>query len=271
MPSRGNIMHTKLSKPPVRYVLAQVKFSNIEAIAKYTDELQDTVRDLFPHFQQVDIQSIQLTENQQSNVTTTVSQWHFINKEKNTGIILDKQSLTIHSSCYEQIQPFLDTFKRVSNQFNKILNITLFTQLGLRYINLIENGLIELDKGLQGFQLKKDGFKENEFLTKTETVQRSQEGVIRVRATRVKDKALINGDIQRIVMPPDLLTTSELLSFEHYSEPSDDFLVLDTDHINGTQGDFDIADILDRFYKLQAVSYEAFCQAVGAKNLAQWR
>ncbi len=44
-------MHPKLSKSPLTYVLAQVKFTSIGDIEKYVPEFQDKIPDLFLHYQ----------------------------------------------------------------------------------------------------------------------------------------------------------------------------------------------------------------------------
>ena len=267
--NRGSIMHTKLSKPPVTYVLAQITFSSVEDIASYVPQLQDKIRENFPHYQEVNIQTVQLRGGQQP-ITTTLIQWHFMDKEKHTGIILDKQTITIHTSRYDQFQPLLDSFETVVTRFNEVLNISLFTRLGLRYINLIEDGLTKMSAGLQGFQLTGNGFKENQFLARTETTQRSQEGVVKVQVTRIGDKQVV-GNIQSSFVPQDLVSTARLLSFKHHREPQQGFLVLDVDHVNNDQGDFDITKILERFHHLQDAVYQAFRQAVGKENLKNWK
>jgi uncharacterized protein (TIGR04255 family) len=263
-------MHPKLSKPPVTYVLAQVKFSNIENIESRIPELQEKIRNSFPHYQKVNIQAIQLTEGQQANFAS-LNQWHFMDKEKHTGIILDNQTLTIHTSCYEQFQSLQGSFKKVVTQFHETLDFSLFTRLGLRYINIINKGDISaINSGLQGFQLVDNGFVKNQFLTKTEANQRSKVGFIKVQATRIANKTVIAG-IQNVFVSPELAGIAKLLSFNHYKEPEGEFLVLDLDHFNNDQGDFDTEEILKRLDQLQELIYQAFCQAVGKTNLEKWR
>lgn len=262
-------MHSRLSKPPVTYALAQVKFSNIENIESRIPELQEKIRSFFPHFQKLDIQTIQLKEGQQLNASVW-TQWHFIDKEKQTGIILDKQSLTIHTSHYEQFQPLLESFEKVATRFHEILNFSLSTKIGLRYINIIENGLTEINSGLQGFLLKGDGFNKKHFFTRTETTQPTNAGFIKVQATRITDKQAI-ANIKNVFVPPDLADIAKLLSFNHHKEPKHEFLVLDLDHFNNSQSDFDVKQILQYFNQIQELLYQAFCQAIGQANLDNWR
>lgn len=262
-------MHPKLSKPPVTYVLAQVKFSNIENIESRIPELQEKIRRSFPHYEKVNIQKIHLIEGRQADLAALI-QWHFMDKAKQTGIILDNQTLTIHTSRYEQFHPLLDSFEKVATQFHEVLKISLSTRLGLRYINLIDNGLDNINPRLQGFQLTDNEFNKDQFLAKTETTQRSQAGFVKVQATRIANKKVIAG-IQNIFAPPDLADIAKLLSFNHYKEPEREFLILDIDHFNNDQSDFDVKEILQRFHKLQELVYKAFCQAIGQANLTNWK
>lgn len=261
-------MHPKLSKSPLTYVLIQVKFTSVENIEEYTPKLQDKIRGLFPHFQPVNYQGVQFKAGQAVNAGT-FKQWHFLDKAKQTGIVLDKESLTIQTSRYDQFQPLLEKFKCVLVKFHEVVEFTLFTRLGLRYINLIEEGIADLNPALQGFQLTGHAFKENQFLTKTDTTQYSQEGVMKIQATHIGDKQVI-GNAQNIFIPPDLAEIGKQLAFDEHNKPNGDFLLLDLDHFNADQDDFDVNTILDRLQGLHEVIYQSFCQAIGKKNLTNW-
>jgi uncharacterized protein (TIGR04255 family) len=262
-------MHNKLSKPPVTYVLAQVKISSIEKMKDYVPQLQDKIRSLFPHHQEMNISIIQWKEGQPTS--STLKQWHFMDKEKRVGIVLDKQNIVIHTSDYEQFAPLLESFETVLTEFNEILDISLFTRLGLRYINLIDDGLSHIDRGLQGFRLEDNEFKEDQFLARSETTQINEEGVVKIQATHIGDKKITDG-IQNIFVPPDLSDVANVLSFKKHKdrEPKGEFLILDIDHFSKEQGDFDVSEISAYFHKLQETIYRVFCQAVGKENLASW-
>jgi len=262
-------MHQQLSKAPVTYVLAQVKFSSIENIASYIPQLQDEIRDLFPHYNILSIQAIELKNAQQPPDFTVLTQWHFIDKEKQMGIILDKQAIILHTNKHEKFQTLLSIFETIIARFNKVLKISLSTRLGIRYINLIEHGLQKVNIGLRGFQLLNNGFKEDQFITNTETTQFSQEGIIKIKSTLVKNKTVI-GNTFNIFVPLDLVDTAKSLSFQHLTEPKNGFLMLDIDHFSDEQDDFDMANILNRFRQLQEGVYQAFCQSVEKENLKDW-
>lgn len=261
-------MHAKLSKQPVTYVLAQIKFASIEDMANYIPQLQSKIRDNFPHFEQVNIQAIQLREGEKPH-PIVFTQWHFMDKKKQTGIILDKQSVTIHTSQYDQFRSFIDIFKKIVSKFHEELNFSLFTRLGLRYVNFIEDGAKEIDSSLQGFRLLGDKFPLNNFMAKTETTQPTKEGIIKIQSMHIENKAIIN-NVENIFVSPDLIDTARLLSFEHYTKPQTAFLILDIDHSSNKQEDFIISTIVESFDKFHEIIYESFCKAVGENNLSNW-
>lgn len=261
-------MHPQLSSSPLVYMLAQVKLTSIEKLEDFIPSLQERVRGTFPHYLPVSYQGIQF--NQQGQLShVNLKQWHFLDKGKQTGIVLDKQALTIHTSCYQQFQLIMDKFEKVLTSFHEIVKFSLFTRLGLRYINLIEEGLRDIGPGLQGFHLTGDLFKESQFLSKAETTQYSKVGMIKLQATHIGDKTVI-GDLPNICIPPDLSELVKPLTFQNYHEPQDNFLLLDLDHFSEVEEDFDVNRIIESFSGLHEGVYQSFCQAVGDRNLDSW-
>ncbi|MFN7096781.1 MAG: TIGR04255 family protein [Gammaproteobacteria bacterium] len=265
-------MHQKLATSPITYVLAQVIFTNIESISDYIPRLQDKIRELFPHFQTMNSQIIPLINGQQVMPSSNI-QWHFIDKNKHTGIILDGRSITIHTSLYSNFEMLLDKFCQILKWGNEILKFGLITRTGLRYINFIANDLDKIEQHILGFKLNVDEDKDtlvpDKFLTKTETVQLSHCGVIKIQATHISDKASI-AEIRNTFITPELIDGASMLSFEHYKEPEKDFLLLDIDHFNDHQFEFDVEKIRNNFKQLQEVIYQVFCRAVGNNILAYW-
>ncbi len=261
-------MHTKLSKSPIRYVLVQVQFPIIQSIAEFIPKVQNNIREFFPHFQPiVQNQIILLPDGQHSFVT--LKQWHFMDKEKKTGVVLDQQNLILHTSDYTQFQPLLDRFEAVLEHCHRILELTLFTRLGLRYVNFIENEVENIPKNLQGFQLTGEGFKNNKLIKKVETIQHCEKGIMRVQAIHLADKHA--EETKTIFVTPDLESLAGLLSYENYKEPEHAYSLLDFDHYSMDQGDFNVDEILKHFKFSQELIYKSFCQAVGSKNINSWR
>ncbi len=264
----GPFMYKKLIQSPLTYVLAQVKFTSIEGIEKYVPELQDKIRSLFPRHARAHSSVIQLNQDQEI-CTRQLVQWHFIDKTKQTGIILDKQTLTIHTTRYDRYDTLLAKLIVVIEQFHAILKFSLITRVGLRYINLIEEGLEQVEPGLRSFQLTENIIEPNQFLSKTETTQFSKAGIIKIQATYVGDRKII-GDLKNIFIPPDLTDVAELLVFTEHNQPEQQFLLLDLDHFNLNEHDCNTEKIAQIFSNLHQGISQGFRQAVGQENLKAW-
>ena len=117
-------MHTKLSKAPVTYVLAQVRFSNIQTISEYIPAFQDKIRGLFPYFQEITLQKMQGSQLQQVIATATqqktlgpqfqqviaiVTQWHFL--DKNKALINQNHETIISNEALAALTLFIATSK----------------------------------------------------------------------------------------------------------------------------------------------------------------
>lgn len=264
-------MHEKLSNSPITYVLIQIRFTNIESIEKYVPELQESIRQEFPFFKKITIQAIDLRDSQQPRVSV-VNQWHFMDKDSVTGIILDGASVSIHTSKYDDFVKLQNQLERVLVEFNKILKISLYVRLGLRYINLVKSHLdIYVQPELLGFHLQKESqFEKKNFLVKTELTQESKSGVIKVKSAHIGDKKITSIG-QNLFVPVDVANTVHYLSFDHHEKPTNEFLLLDIDHFDAKSGKFDVKEIIKNLTKLQDAIYSAFCSAVTPKALEDWK
>lgn len=253
-------MHKKLSKTPITYVLAQVNFTNVEAIEKFIPDLQESIRQSFPNFKKLIVQSDQF-------------QWHFIDKASVTGIFLNSASITIHTSKYTQFEVFLRQFRDVLEEFSKILNISLLSRIGLRYINLIQGDLNQyVHSGFLGFHLEDDKyFEPNRFLINTRLTEESKCGIIQIQSALVSDKGVINST--NLFVNSELAGVASHLSFSHRQEPSGKFLILDLDHFrsNFIAETFEVNTVIDQLKNLQEVLYQAFCAAITEKALTDWQ
>jgi uncharacterized protein (TIGR04255 family) len=263
-------MHEKLSKSPITYVLAQVRFTNIESMEKYIPELQEIIRQQFPIFKKITIQAIDLRDRKFSDII----QWHFMDENSVTGILLDGTSISIHTSKYDNFLKLQKQFDNVLTEFNKILNISLCVRLGLRYINLIESNLDKyIQPELLGFHLKDTThFEKNKFLARTELIQKSKIGIVKIKSTHMGDNE-VTDERENIFVPSDMINIADLLSFKHHKKPSKDFSIIDIDHFyekNEKFEVFDVKEIINDLTRIQDASYNAFTAAVTPRALKDW-
>lgn len=262
-------MHKILSKSPITYVFAQVRFTSIESISKYIPEIQDKIRNDFPQFKEVTIYAIEVRDEQQP-IPSTIKQWHFVDKDSVMGIILDGKSISIHTSKYVQFEVLSKKLEKVLKKVNEILHISLLERLGVRYINIIESNLSNFIKeGLLGFYLKGEQFDQNRYIINTDLTQKSDKGLIRVKSACVGDKEIIVG-VKNILVPPDLAEAASFLSFTHLKQPTGKFLMLDIDHYEDKKEDFNIEKVMFGLKDLQDAAYYAFQESVTSEALKSW-
>jgi uncharacterized protein (TIGR04255 family) len=255
----------KLRKSPVTYVLAQIKTSSILQLEKYIPELQEAIRPCFPIFHKIDIQTFEIKPNINPNLYSA-KQWHFLNKESTTGILLDSDAITIHSTLHNTFEALIENFSDVLNKFNKILNISLCTRIGVRYINVITSNLEKyIKKELLGFHLNN----KSNFISNTETIQETQIGLIRIRSAHIGHTNIINHNKNNLI-PADLAQTAEYLSFGHHKQPTGSFVILDIDHFAEKQNDFDTKKIIHELSQLHEDIYNAFHSAVTNTAIQDW-
>jgi uncharacterized protein (TIGR04255 family) len=254
----------KLSNSPLTYVLAQIRISSVEEISSYVPKLQEAIRKEFPIYKKVDIQTVELKNEAAPNIQTS-TQWHFKDKESLVGIIVDRQAITIHTSKYNGFDAFNLQIKKILERFNKILEISLSTRVGLRYINIIQSNLKKyVHSSLLGFYEEAD----DNFLANVETTHKTEEGFIKVRAIHPRNATVIH---QEKLVPPNLITSADQLSFKHYGEVNKEYIMLDIDNFHQKQRDFNVIDITKTLSKLHERIYKTFCVAVTKEALKNWK
>ncbi len=263
-------MHKKLSHSPLSYVLAQVRFTNIESIEKYIPDLQELIRQDFPKFEPVTIRMMRLQKNGQVELGEG-KQWNFIDKDQVCGVVLDSQSISFHTSQYGGFSNFFEKFKDILEKFNTLLSISLVERIGIRYINFITDGLDIENTKLIGFKAKGlNAAQEKNFIAKEETTQFTKHGVAIIKTVYIGDRSKVSG-VNNIYVPPDLEAVSSRLSFAHKQIEAESFLILDIDHSQVLDKfEFDIKKICANMKELQNDSYTIFTQAVGTEALKKW-
>lgn len=267
-------MSKKLNNPPLIYVLIQVNISPIVSIAKFIPNLQETIRKDFPDIQEINVQVFNLLSGHAKTIEEK-KRWHFRDKAKTTGIFIDLNNIFIHTSNYSTFDQIMEKYNKALSQFNNILDISLWNKLGIRYINLISNPKDEIQDKLQGFSLPFKGLIEEQFITKTETLQKTQLGMIRIKASTFNDQENIS-IIERYI-PPDLLDTANMLDFVQFTDKVSEtfnkkFTILDIDHftIDSPSENFNCNEIITKLYSMHDVMDTAFKQAVTQQALEKW-
>ncbi len=262
-------MNKLLTKSPLTYVLAQIKISPILEMKKYIPKLQDLIRKEFPLYNEINIQAIEVKLHADP-VFTKLAQWHWSDQAKTSGVLLDSGAIMFHTSNYHSFDQLLKEFSNVLKKINKILEIGLCLRIGLRYVNFIETTPEKyLMKELLGLQLKKT----NKFVNKTETIQETDAGKIKLKTFYYSKESIECINLKDILIPPDLSHSTNLLDFNHYKKsPKNSYAILDLDHFIEFQKNpnFNLNDIETTLKKLHDGVYEVFCKAITPEAKKDW-
>src|SRR3989442_7935401 len=105
MISTRRSLQTRLARPPLVHVLAQVRFAPVLAIGQSIPSIQQKLKDLgFPRFEKSQIQNIVL-----SGPTPKVDfleRWDFSDREKRAGVVLTQDFVVLQASNYSTFQDF---------------------------------------------------------------------------------------------------------------------------------------------------------------------
>jgi uncharacterized protein (TIGR04255 family) len=263
-------MTKKLTKSPLTYVLGQIKISPIIDIQRHIPVIQENLRKDFPKFNEIETLALNVQPHQKEVRVNT--QWHFYDKESSTGVLLEKDTIIFHTTNYYTFEKFAASLGKILKNLNEILNIGLYTRLGLRYINFVDENIEKfIQKLLLGFPLHFDDIKEsNQGFHKTESVSKTKcDGILKLQATYTHVNQINKNDFILFV-PPDLSPLAGLLTFIR-NEPKDRFFLLDIDHFILKNGvDFEVKEIIENFESLHAGISNAFLSAITSEAKTSW-
>ena len=264
-------MKRQLRKSPLTYVIAVVKISPIMELKNYIPRMHESIRKDFPICNPIDIRAIEMGPNKEL-VISEITQWHFADKLSTTGILADANTIMFHTTQYDLFENLVGKFKKVIDNFNAVLEIGLYMRIGLRYINMIN---IEpkkyLQKELLGFHLQKSEKFKEQYLTKSETIQKTDRGVAKIKTTYLSKDFI--SDNKDILVPMDLRQGASYLKFDAHAKkmPSDNYAMLDIDHFIEESKDFNGAEIIKQLKQLHDGCYDIFTHSVTKEALEEWR
>ncbi len=263
-------MSIKLIKSPLTYVLAQVRISPIVGIQRHIADIQERLRKDLPKFNEIETLDVNVQSNQKDVRINT--RWHFYDKESTTGVVLENDMIIFHTTNYDTFPPFSEFLEKTLKNINEVLNIGLYTRLGLRYINFVDANIEKcIQKPLLGFPLDFEDIKEsNQGFYRTESVSKTKcDGILKLQSTYTHIDQINKKDFILFV-PPDLSAVAGLLAFNS-KEPKDTFFLLDIDHFMFKKDvDFDVKEIIENFAALHTGISNAFLSAITDDAESLW-
>lgn len=268
-PKRMKASMGKLSKAPVFFTLAQMRFNPVLGMEPLLPALQDAFRKQgFPDYEISKMEGIEMSQgpdgfsiNQKSVVRHV-----FRNKTKTAAILLDPSALTYELTDYPVFVEFSETFCAALEVVNEHRAIEYYDRLGMRMVDAIQPSAgEELDQYVtpQALGLKSVLDSDAEHVQSlTESVFRSGHQTLVVRTFRA-----LNG----IHVPPDLKPL-KLNVNPRFSDYEGDALMLDSDSsLEIRRPDFSLDSVREELSSLKARLSSSFTSVVTPHALEAWK
>jgi len=244
--------YRKLNNQPLRFVLAEFRFSQVMDIQAFIPTIQESLRRQYPNTEKKVEQVVQIQPN--TIATTGIDHWSFTSADKKTAIDIHQDRLIYATSDYPRFDAFSDACETALNIISDIVEPSLIRRIGLRY-----GDLITIKDGDKASDLVDTHFiypgcistLGNASHQKTETFINTELGGLAIRSLYGIHNFTCLPDIRNIPIDIELdETTSEriVLDFDHFWEAKHE------------STPFKTTDILSTLESLHTTSREAFWQ-----------
>lgn len=260
-------MTMPMSKAPIFYALAQIRFNRIERMADYVGSVQDALRRQgYPDFREDHQLHLQVTPGPTVDVQRQeVQRWVFFDQERKSGFTLLKDALVFHTSRYTRFSDFKGAVLQGLEVLHRQVELAYTDRVGLRYLDAVlptEAYPLEqlLSPGLIGLYREVAGEPKHAV---TETVSAEADGTLVVRSLMSP---------QGVVIPPDLEPIPLKLDDRVQLSQGNESAVLDSDFFVERRESFDsqyVGHQLDTSHKVLIGAFEMATTEKARKTL--WR
>jgi len=267
-------MGKKMSKAPVYFTIAQLRFNPIIRIASYVPDIQDRMRKAgYSDFRagQSVVFNLALPDASASGAASTqpvmkTDRFTFLTREALSGFIVDQNALTFQTTNYDTFESFSQTFFDGLEIVHNCISIDYSERLGLRYLDAVDPSGGEADLknyvasgilGLAGRLPPGEGIA----LTLSETHIPFPDGKLLTRTiTR-------NG---KLGFPMDLAPEG-LQILDRFKKINGVHAIIDTDASYESRKAFDLSFLKDRLVFLHTKVRMAFDATVTDHAMKQWQ
>ncbi len=244
--------YKKLNNQPLRFVLAEFRFSPVMKIAEYIPSLQDTLRKRYPIPEKKIEQGVHV---QPAGIAvSSQDRWSFVTANKKSAVEINQERLIYYTAEYSRFQGFSAACKETLEALVKIVEPGLILRIGLRY-----SDLVEIDENESVSDLVNPHFALPGCLTnlgnlghqRSETILITELGRLVIRTLYGYHDLLCLPDIQGPPITVDGDTSPNeriILDFDHFWESSEEAV------------SFEIDEILNKLSGLHKISRQAFWQ-----------
>lgn len=261
-----------MAQAPVYYVLAQVQFNPVAAMAKYVDEIQDSLRRQgYPLFEPRQAAHLQITVMPGQvpappQIMQTVS-WLISNADRTAGFVLTPSSLAFHTTHYETHREFIPELLRGLQAVHEVVGLDHVARLGLRYLDAVlprQNETVDryLADGLHGVRFSAEQqYALNESVFKTQSGPLVEHGLLIARVSRH------NGILE---YPPDIDPQGLVQMSRFALKEARPHAVIDTDHFVQGRMPLDLDKLKQQLLNLHATIRQVFEAAINPGARAAW-
>ena len=239
-----------LEKQPLKFVLAEFRFSPVMQIAEYIPKIQEALRKQYPIQEKRSEQTVQVQPG--GIAVSAIDRWAFISADKKNAIDINQERIVYITAEYPRFAGFSDACKQAIETLVNIVEPSLILRIGLRY-----SDLVIVDDGEEVTKLVNEHFGlpnciESLGATRkhsTDTFLHTNMGGLAIRTLYGRHNLTCLPDVQGLPISIKAdATPSEriVLDFDHYWEAKDESV------------SFQANDVLEKLAALHETSREAF-------------
>ena len=248
-------MGTRLSKAPVFFTLAQMRFNPVLEMAAFVPALQRAFGKLgFPDYYLRNVQGFEVLQAPDGiSVNSQGAERHmFRNMAKTAALVLDASALTYELTDYPDSQEFRSTFLKALDILHTHRPIEYFDRLGIRMLDAVQPvGSDSLDRYIAPQALGFASLLSNVMAhqhTLTESLFLDGSRGLSVRTLRSP---------HRLAVPPDLMPL-RLEIQPRFTEHQGEAVILDTDSFVGERKEYSSTATEAELKMLKSILSDAF-------------
>lgn len=242
--------YKKLENQPLKFVLAEFRFSPVLQIAEFIPRIQEALRKRYPIPKKKSEQAIQIQPD--GVAVSKIDSWAFISADKKSAVDVNQERLLYITTDYPRFEGFSASCEHALAMLMEIVEPNLIFRIGLRYGDLIKvnetETLSELVTDHFGYPQPLHGLGSARHQT-VELFLSTDMGGLAIRTLYGLHNLTCLPDVQGL--PVAISADSEaserlVLDFDHFWEAGDESV------------NFDTADVLQKLSALHETSREAF-------------
>jgi uncharacterized protein (TIGR04255 family) len=240
----------KLNNQPLKFALAEFRFSPVMQIAEFIPRIQEALRKQYPTPVKRSGQTVQV---QPSGISVSAEdRWAFISSNKKSAIEINQERITYVTTEYPRFPEFSEICKQAIKTLVDIVEPSLVLRIGLRYSDLITvdhgediTNLVDKHFGLPSSIESLGGILQYS----TDTFIHTDMGGLAIRTLYGENDLACLPDIKGLPIPIKADTKPSermIIDFDHYWEAKEESV------------NFETSEVLKKLSSLHKTTRDAF-------------